>query len=205
MGTSGNVYFYSTREVSDPKRRVADLLEYFAVSIIGRASINHDMSHSWERRHDTPEIEVIRGGAVLYRSGRESEHLGYKVPKEQLLSLLPHRSGVLDLGLHVTDKTAHVSEAIFRHFPPDFYVNGSLASAGIRMGWHDLWDEDPKGDGRDVYIARVSMLVGLHGPGYPMDFERAREIIAGVPEVREFKKELEEICGPLEIWADWSC
>lgn len=189
MSQSGDLTFYTLREISKPTaalQRVVNYLRPECVPIIFRSK---EEDHGWDNflaDEDDPDYELLPSlptGDGLDRYYRENIVLSAKLYSSPI-------------GLKIGRS---VETQVPKEIRGDFIPTDPI----VKIGWHDLWECAEHHEG--LFFARAFLSVGFFGYFTPNNWQAFREAVFKIPEIQEVKTDLERVVGmPLEGVIYWS-
>ena len=202
MAIWGELVFYTLHEPENPKECLLQLCRLSGAQSVEWVSYLEEEKRWFQIPEDLPIIEVVGPFPKLAEN----------IPIEEVAKFYNHKEcldisiGICPLSHKVYEATLKIPEELWRtesyHFIP-----GSQGMS-IEIGYHDLFEltSDPSGYGEEycpiygpIYVVHnVFCSVHFASYGCPTDTERYEEIVFSLPEIREIRKEIEAIIGP--VW-----
>lgn len=196
----GRLCFFTSVRPANPRAVLGDLLELTGANVawlVGQEDFN---SSSWEafqtglpaaartiHRSGSAEIAVTTSPAAA----KKAEQVPIPdVPKfyEEPWGLLVQFAGSpLGNGLE---------QEIAAAVPKEIRGDWIPAAPVIKLGWHDVFGSVEHRQGR--YHGRAFLSFELEGEWYPRDWARFRAALFDLPQVRELRRNVEAIVGPVE-------
>ncbi len=208
MGFHGDLHIYTMSSLPEPVetlQRLIDLLDISDIRMWGGQEYPPGCILTDAMRWDGPDrswrnLQLLESG-ITPPEETELEFIKGPIDRAALGEIYPP-NGRLYIGLGQSALAMPLCEAV--NNLPEEITNRFCPAAwpAIKIGWHDIIDEDFHANAFLVDRAFLSVSVG--NPGSPNDPRKAREMILSLPELKTFRETLETVVGPMKTWVMWT-
>ncbi len=122
----------------------------------------------------------------------------------EMIRNFDYDSAVLSISAYPA-KILDVSEAVDARIPESIRGTFHVQDFEILIGEHDIFTTEEAQDDEDgIFFGRAFFEFHFCGQGAPNDWEEMRRVVFEVPEIIDFKQQLEKIIGPVKTCAHWA-
>ena len=207
MAQSGELTFFTERELADPPHVIAQVLRCTGYDGTCGAARTIGEERSWEASHEPVNEEDIivaaDDGSPLVMWDPEDveiEDLGYGLGVRDVPALYEPRKCLM-IRLPMEPLGTAIGEALRAAIPPEIDGGFLPREPIIKIGYHDIFEDAEHDEG--YFFGHAFFSFSLFSYTTPLDWPRYREMVFQVPAVQDLKRQLEEIVGPLEQCVYW--
>lgn len=216
MGMCGSIKLCIPTPLDNRDHAIAATMRWLDVARASDITLFRVPDNSWKsycndregelRMHQAYTHTVVNDALQnLYEEDRDARDEEFRMGPISMSEICAAASSVawMLVGLPSSERVVQLAAAIERCLSRDVRDDFAIQSVSLWIGPHDVFDnvefEDERG-----YFARSHFSVSFFGSGCPRRIKTCREMIAQLPLVRQYRKELEEALGaPVEVFSTW--
>jgi hypothetical protein len=193
MSMLGKLVFFTQQEQDQPQKLLNSVLTVMGATSFTFATRSVGVNNYWEKL----QSELLSQQPM---SSVPTEFVGEGLPLFDLHRLYKEPCS-LDILLDSCPMSSQVEEAIRANISPQVRGEFCPGAPYVTIGFHDIY-ENAEHD-QPFLFGRAFLSVRFFGYSTPQDWDRFREELFRIAEIRQIQATLESITGPLERCVFW--